>query len=63
MMNFIENLLRQNNKRLLIVETSSDEQFELTRKFYLQLNYLTSAVIKDFWKEGEDKIVFWKKLN
>ncbi len=63
MMNFIEALLKQNGKRLLIVETSSNEQFDLTRKFYLQLNYLPAAVIKDFWKEGEDKIVFWKKLN
>jgi ribosomal protein S18 acetylase RimI-like enzyme len=63
MMNFIEQLLKENNRRLLIVETSSGEQYDLTRKFYLKLNYLPTAVIKDFWNEGEDKIVFWKKLN
>jgi ribosomal protein S18 acetylase RimI-like enzyme len=63
LMGFIEQLLKENNKRLLIVETSSDEQFDLTRKFYLRLDYLPIAVIKDFWQEGEDKIVFWKKLN
>ena len=62
MMAFIEHLLKENNKRLLIVETSSDEQYDLTRKFYLKLNYLCAAVIKDFWQEGEDKVVFWKKL-
>lgn len=62
MMNFIEKLLKENNKRLLIVETSSDEQYDLTRKFYLKINYLPIAEIKDFWKEGEDKILFWKKL-
>lgn len=62
MMSFIENFLKKNNKRLLIVETSSDQQYDLTRKFYLKINYLQMAVIKDFWQDGENKIVFWKKL-
>lgn len=62
MMTFIEKLLKENNKRLLIIETSSDQQYDLTRKFYLKINYFQIAVIKDFWQEGEDKIVFWKKL-
>jgi ribosomal protein S18 acetylase RimI-like enzyme len=62
MMNFIEKLLKENGKRVLIVDTSSDEHYDLTRNFYLKLNYMQMAVIKDFWKEGEDKVVFWKKL-
>lgn len=63
LMNFIEDYLRQALKRILIVETSSDSHYELTRKFYAKLDYIQMAVIKDFWNEGEDKIVFWKKLN
>lgn len=63
MMNYIEDYLRQGNKRILIVETSSDNHYELTRKFYLKLNYIQMATIKDFWNDGEDKIVFLKKLN
>ncbi len=63
MMNFIEELLKDNSKRILIVETSSDDQYRLTRKFYTDLHYRQEAVIKDFWNEGEDKIVFLKKLN
>lgn len=63
MMAFIEDYLQHNKKRLLIVETSSDNQYALTRKFYLKLGYTHIATITDFWNEGEDKIVFWKKLN
>jgi ribosomal protein S18 acetylase RimI-like enzyme len=63
MMNYIEDYLRQGNKRILIVETSSDNHYQLTRKFYFKLNYILMATIKDFWNDGEDKIVFWKKLN
>ncbi len=63
MMNFIEQLLIAKNKRILLVETSGDEHYRLTRKFYQKLNYKQEAVIHDFWNEGEHKIVFLKKLN
>lgn len=63
MMNFIEELLRQDGHRVLIVETSGTADFELTRKFYEDLNYTKEAVIRDFWSEGDDKVIFWKKLN
>jgi ribosomal protein S18 acetylase RimI-like enzyme len=63
MMNFIEKLLADNGKRILIVETSSIDHYALTRKFYYKLGYKQEAVIKDFWNDGEDKVIFWKKLN
>lgn len=63
MMKFLEDHLKNNNHRILIIDTSSDQRYELTRKFYKDLNYRQEAVIKDFWNEGEDKITFLKKLN
>lgn len=62
MMAYIENLLREKGIRILIVETSSLPEFELTRKFYDNLGYIREAVIREFYQEGEDKVVFWKKL-
>ncbi len=62
MMNYIEQLLKQKDGRLLIVETSSDDAQIGARKFYQKIGYKQIAEIKDFWKEGEDKIIFWKKL-
>ena len=63
MMNFIEKLLSDSGKRILIVETSGLDQYALTREFYDKLGYRREAVIKDFWNDGEDKVIFWKKLN
>lgn len=63
MMDYIEEHLRSNGKRVLIVETSGLPSFERTRKFYDQCRYKRMAVIEDFYNEGEDKVVFWKKLN
>ena len=63
MMNFIEKVLADNGNRILIVETSSVDQYKLTRNFYNKLGYRQEAVIKDFWNDGEDKVIFLKKLN
>ena len=62
MMNYIEQLLKQKDGRLLIVETSSDDAQIGARQFYNKIGYNQAAIIKDFWKDGEDKIVFCKKL-
>jgi len=58
----VENMLRENSNRILIVETSGLPEFELTRKFYYKLNYKHEATISEFYQEGEDKVVFLKKL-
>lgn len=63
MMTYVENLLREKGKRILIVETSALPEFELTREFYDKLDYKREAVIREFYQEGEDKVVFWKKLT
>lgn len=62
MMEYIEQFLRHRGGRLLIVETSSDDAQVGARNLYEKLGYNRAAVIKDFWREGEDKIVFSKKL-
>lgn len=62
MMNYIEQLIKQKGGRILIVETSTDNAQIAARAFYKNIGYTQEAVIRDFWKDGEDKIVFWKKL-
>jgi GNAT superfamily N-acetyltransferase len=63
MMNYLEALLKANGERILLVETSGLPEFERTRKFYHKCGYNREAVIRDFYREGEDKVVFWKKLT
>ncbi len=59
----IESLLRLMGKRILIVETSGLPEFERTRRFYDHCQYERMAVIRDFYKDGDDKVIFWKKLK
>lgn len=62
MMIFVENLLKEQGERILIVETSGLPEFESTRRFYERCDYQQEAIIRDFYEEGDDKVVFWKKL-
>ncbi|MGV3599300.1 MAG: GNAT family N-acetyltransferase [Bacteroidota bacterium] len=63
LMLYIERLLKSNGNRILLVETSGLPDFELTRKFYDQCGYTREAVIRDFYFDGEDKVIFWKRIN
>ena len=62
MMKYIEQELKSKGGRILIVETSSDDAQIAARTLYQKIGYTQEAVIRDFWNDGEDKIVFWKKL-
>lgn len=57
-----EEKLRGRGARVLIVETSSSDEFARTRAFYSRQGFVEEASIRDFYTEGEHKIVFWKHL-
>ncbi|MCY6382099.1 GNAT family N-acetyltransferase [Hoeflea prorocentri] len=57
-----EQHLREKNQRILIVDTSSTEDFARTRTFYARNGYEEEARIRDFWSEGDDKVIFRKAL-
>lgn len=63
MLKYVEDHLRELKQRLLLVETSGLSSFKKTREFYLKNNYEKEAIIREYYKEGDDKIVFRKKLT
>ena len=62
LMNDIEQTLARREERILLVETSGLDAFERTRNFYRKNGYEEEARIREFYAEGEDKIVFRKAL-
>ncbi|MFT4535104.1 MAG: ribosomal protein S18 acetylase RimI-like enzyme [Saprospiraceae bacterium] len=62
MMVYLEKELKSAGHRILIVETSSTDNLALTREFYNRCGYRKEASIHNFWDDGDDKVVFWKKL-
>jgi ribosomal protein S18 acetylase RimI-like enzyme len=49
--------------RVLIVETSSTDQYSRTRTFYAGLGYDEEARIREFYGPDDHKVVFWKQIN
>ena len=54
---------RRSGGRLLLIETSSLPHYELTRKFYLKHAYEIAAVLGDYYADGDDMVVFRKRLR
>lgn len=59
----VEQTLADRGERVLLVETSSLESFEYVRSFYRKSGYDEEARIREFYKAGEDKIIFRKSLG
>jgi ribosomal protein S18 acetylase RimI-like enzyme len=62
LMRHIEDELRADRARVLLVETSGTPDFGRTRGFYDMLGYDREARIRDYYSAGDDKIIFRKAL-
>jgi len=49
--------------RLLIAETSSRPRYESTRMFYVRRGYAELARIRDYYRPGDDLVVYGKYLS
>jgi ribosomal protein S18 acetylase RimI-like enzyme len=59
----VENDIRARNGRLLWIETSSLPTYDPTRRFYSRQGYEQAAVLRDYYLEGDDMVVFRKRLD
>lgn len=59
----VEQMLAERGERMLLVETSGLEDFEYVRAFYRKIGYDEEARIREFYKAGDDKIIFRKTLG
>ncbi len=57
-----EEAIRKLGGRLLVLETSGLPAYEPTRNFYLSIGYTLEAALKDFYKDGDDLVIFTKRL-
>ena len=62
LISYVEETLIARNARLIIVETSSLDEFVRARAFYHKCGYTEEGRIRDFYEAGNDKIIFSKKL-
>jgi ribosomal protein S18 acetylase RimI-like enzyme len=58
-----EEAIRKGGGRLFLIETSSLPPYALTRKFYVKHGYEQHAVLRDYYADGDDMVIFRKRLG
>ena len=58
----VEEEVRREKGRLLVVDTSGREDYSGTRAFYESLGYVKTAVIPEFYAPGDDLVVYTRRF-
>ena len=48
------------NGRVILIETSSQPKYRGTRQFYIDLGYKEVARVPDFYRAGDDRVIYAK---
>ena len=62
LLDYVEKDVVSRGGRMLLIETSSQESYGGTVRFYLRVGYKQVARIKNFYRIGDDKFIFSKNL-
>ena len=57
-----EGLVRSQQGHLIVVETSSQEKYDSTRKFYERTGYTEEARIRGYYSADDDLVIYTKHL-
>ena len=63
LLGFVEDLLRQRGARIILAESSGLPRYGPARAFYARHGYEETARLKDFYKPGDDKVIFAKRFS
>ncbi|HEY4216639.1 MAG TPA: GNAT family N-acetyltransferase [Gemmatimonadaceae bacterium] len=58
----VERRLRQREARLLVVETSSRQEYAPTRHFYEARGYAAAARVADYYAPGDSRVIYTKRF-
>ena len=62
LLRFAEEEVKRRGGRMVLIETSSLPEYEGTRRFYLAAGYPEVARVPNFYKPGDDKIIYAKEV-
>jgi len=62
LMQYATDLIGKRNGRMIVVETSGNPRYRMTRRFYEKIGYHKAARLKEFYADGDDKIIYVKRI-
>ena len=62
LMRHVEQNLREQDQRMLLIRTSGTARYDQTRAFYKGLGYSEHARVPDYWTDGDESVLFTTRL-
>ena len=62
LLRFAEERVKQEAARLMIIETSSTPEYDAARKLYQGMGYRQIAILPDFYRPGDSKVIYGKNF-
>ncbi|HNW59795.1 MAG TPA: GNAT family N-acetyltransferase [bacterium] len=63
LMRWVEDKIKEEKGRVLIIETSSQPKYESTRQFYLKQHYQEVARIAGYYQMNDDRVIYAKYFS
>lgn len=60
---WLEDEVRRRDGRVIIIETSSQPKYHGTRRFYIDLEYQEVARVPNFYRAGDDRVIYAKHFR
>lgn len=59
----VEEAVQAAGGRLVVLETSSRDDYARARRFYEKHGYTRAATLPDFYKEGDSKVIYMRRVD
>lgn len=63
LLSHVESESRRHKARMMVIETESGPLYENARRLYEKCGFVREAVLKDFYREGCDKVIYAKRIG
>ncbi len=63
LLDFLEEVVREKEGRMILADTSTMPQYEKTKNFYLQNGFQEVARVPDYYHPGNDRITYCKRIK
>ena len=63
LLDFLEEVVREKEGRMILADTSTIPQYEKTKPFYLRNGFREVAKVPDYYYIGNDRVTFCKRIS
>jgi len=63
LLRFAEQFVRADGGRVITLDTSGTPAYAPTHRFYEKYGYKLVGTLPEYYRDGDDKVIFWKRVD